>query len=51
MRDYRLEIAMFANEPNGVLRTDFGDGIEVVATKEDAEVDKLIVAISRLHSL
>lgn len=51
MRDYRLKIAVFANEPYGVLRTYFRDGIQVVATKEDTEVDKLILAISRLHSL
>lgn len=41
MCNYRLKVTMFPNKLYGALRANFGDGIEVVAPKEDAEVDKL----------
>lgn len=51
MRDYRFKVAMVANELQGALRSDFGDGIDIVAAKEDAEVDKLVLAVSCWHNL
>ena len=41
--DDLFKCAMFADELEGGVRADFGDWVDVVAAKEDAEVDKLDV--------
>lgn len=46
MRDYGLKGSVFADELYCTVRTDFRDGIDVVAAEEDAEVDKLGLTIS-----
>lgn len=39
---HAFEGAVVANHLEGAVRTDFGDGVDVVASEEDAEVDELI---------
>lgn len=36
---------MFTDKFEGCMRTDFGDGVEVIATEEDAEIYELGVVL------
>lgn len=38
---YSFESAVVANQFQGALGPDFGDGVDVVAAEQDAEVDEL----------